>query len=150
MKSEPDEFSIDDLARVGTEPWSGVRNYQARNYMWKTMRVGDGVFFYHSNADVTGIAGIVEVVREGYPDPSAFDAQDDHYDPRSRAEAPTWYCVDVRLLERFAHVIPLPALKANPALADLALVQRGNRLSVMPVSATEWQAVLALRHPHLS
>jgi predicted RNA-binding protein with PUA-like domain len=147
LKSEPEVFSIDDLARARDKRthWDGVRNYQARNMLRDEMKKGDVAFFYHSNADITGIAGIVEVVREGYPDPSAFDPQDDHFDPKSRQDAPTWYCVDVQLVERFAQVITLASLKANPALAELALVKRGNRLSVMPVGEAEWQAILAMR-----
>lgn len=147
IKSEPSVFSIADLeAAPGQRThWDGVRNYQARNWLRDTMRCGDRAFFYHSNAPETGISGIVEVVREGYPDPSAFDPADPHYDPKSRVDNPAWYCVDVRLVERFPEVLPLAALKANAELADLALVRRGNRLSVMPVSPAEWQAILAMR-----
>lgn len=147
LKSEPSVFGIEDLARAPGQRthWDGVRNYQARNWLRDAMKRGDHAFFYHSNAPETGIAGVVEVVREGYPDPSAFDPADPHHDPKSKPESPTWYCVDVRLVERFPAVIPLAALKANPALAGLALVRPGNRLSVMPVTPAEWQAVLAMR-----
>lgn len=147
LKSEPEVFGIADLARAPGQRtlWDGVRNYQARNWLRDSMKCGDLAFFYHSNAPETGIAGIVEVVREGYPDPSAFDPADPHHDPRSRVDAPTWYCVDVRLVERFPRILPLAALKANPALAGFALVKRGNRLSVMPVEAPEWEAILAMR-----
>jgi len=147
IKSEPSVFGIADLEAVPGQSthWDGVRNYQARNWLRDAMRRGDRAFFYHSNAPETGIAGIVEVVREGYPDPSAFDPADPHYDAKSRVDNPTWYCVDVRLVERFSHILSLAALKANAQLADLALVRRGNRLSVMPVTPAEWQAILALR-----
>jgi len=146
MKSEPNEFSIDDLARRArrTEPWDGVRNYQARNMMRDRMRTGDQVFFYHSNCAEPGIVGIMDVVREGYPDATAFDPEDPHYDPKGDPENPRWYLVDVRLVRKLSRTITLAELKADPALADLALVRRGNRLSVMPVSDAQWQHILAL------
>lgn len=147
MKSEPNEFSIDDLkARPEqTEPWDGVRNYQARNMMRDEMQLGDLVFFYHSNTKVPGIVGIAEVVRTGYPDPTQFDPEDSHYDPKSDPDKPRWYLVDVKFRERFSRTISLDELKANPALAEMPLVRRGNRLSVMPVREQEWQAILAMR-----
>lgn len=146
LKSEPDTFSIADLARRPgrTEHWDGVRNYQARNYLRDGMRRGDLAFFYHSSCAVPGIAGIVEIVREGYPDFTAFDPGHPHYDPGSTPDKPRWYMVDVRLRRRFKHVISLQELKACPALAGMRLLARGNRLSVLPVTAAEWSAILAL------
>jgi|SRR5690625_301327 len=144
MKSEPNEFSIDDLKALPnqTEPWDGVRNYQARNMMRDQMQVGDQVFFYHSNTKVPGIVGIAEVASASYPDPTQFDPEDAHYDPKSDPEKPRWYLVDVKFKERFPRTISLHELKANPALAEMPLVRRGNRLSVMPVDEQEWQAIL--------
>jgi predicted RNA-binding protein with PUA-like domain len=146
LKSEPDVFSIADLARRPgrTEHWDGVRNYQARNYLRDGMRRGDLGFFYHSSCAVPGIAGIVEIVREGYPDFTAFDPDNPHHDPASTPDKPRWYMVDVRLRRSFKHVISLQELKACPALAGMQLLARGNRLSVMPVTAAEWSAILAL------
>jgi predicted RNA-binding protein with PUA-like domain len=145
MKSEPDEFSIDDLARVGTEPWSGVRNYQARNYMWKQMRVGDGVFFYHSNAVVPGIHGLASVASTPYPDPTQFDPRSDYFDARSTREEPRWWLVDVRFERKLARAISLDELRAHAeALDDFPLLRRGNRLSVLPVSAAQWNHILSL------
>ena len=144
MKSEPHEFSIDDLAKVGTEPWSGVRNYQVRNSMRDDMHVGDGVLFYHSSADPTGIAGIAEVAREAYPDPTAFDPGDPHYDAKSRPDAPTWLMVDVRAVERFPRLVTLEQLRADPVAAGMQALRRGNRLSITPVTAEEWDAVRRL------
>ena len=145
MKSEPDTFSIDDLAcKAGqTEHWDGVRNYQARNFM-RAMNAGDRAFFYHSNCAEPGIVGIVEIVRTAYPDPSAFDRKSPYYDPKSSRDRPRWYMVDVRLLRRLQRLIPLGSIKRNPRLATMHLVQRGNRLSVMPVTAAQWQAILKM------
>jgi len=146
MKSEPAEFSIDDLAAQSnqTDHWDGVRNYQVRNMMRDQMQVGDQAFFYHSNAKPPGVAGIVEIVRAGYPDHTAFDPNDPHYDPKSDPDNPRWFMVDVRLVRTMARLIPLNELKANPALADMPLVKKGNRLSVMPVSEAQWHAILAM------
>lgn len=146
MKSEPAEFSIDDLAAQPdqTDHWDGVRNYQVRNMMRDQMKVGDQALFYHSNAKPPGVAGIVEIVREGYPDHTAFDPDDPHYDPKSDPDNPRWFMVDVRLVRRLERLIPLTELKANPALAEMPLVKKGNRLSIMPVSEAEWQAILAM------
>ncbi len=144
FKSEPGEFSIDDLARRQTEPWDGVRNYQARNMMRDQMRVGDQAFFYHSNCELPGIVGLMKIVREGYPDETAFNPEDKHYDPKSDPEKPRWYRVDVGFVEKFSRVISLSELKQYPELAGLALVRRGNRLSVMPVSPEEWAFILKL------
>lgn len=146
MKSEPSVFSIDDLKqRPGrTEPWDGVRNYQARNMLRDQMRVGDQAFFYHSSCDVPGIVGVMEVVKSGYPDASAFDRNNPHYDPNSDIRTPTWYSVDVRYVKTFKRTLSLTELKQHPALADMALLRRGNRLSVMPVSAAQWRFIRAL------
>lgn len=146
MKSEPGEFGIDDLALRPdqTEPWDGVRNYQARNMMRDQMKIGDGVFFYHSNCEVPGIVGRAEIAREAYPDPTAFDPHHKHYDPKSRPEQPAWLMVDVRFVRKFRRTITLAELKDHPELEGLALVRRGNRLSIMPVSEAQWDFILSL------
>jgi len=144
MKSEPDVFSIDDLKRVGVEPWDGVRNYQARNMMRDQMKLGDQVFFYHSNTKVPGIVGIMEVVREGYPDDTAYNPESKYYDPKDSPEKPRWYRVDVRYVRHTSRVITLYEMRQDPALQDMPLVRKGNRLSVMPVSEAEWQHILEL------
>ncbi len=144
MKSEPDAFSLDDLEAVDSEPWDGVRNYQARNMMRDEMRVGDQVFFYHSNCKEPGIVGLAEVVREGYPDHTAFDPEAKYYDPKSDPDKPRWYMVDLKFKRRLKRTISLQELKARPELADMPLVRKGNRLSVMPVSAADWDFILGL------
>jgi predicted RNA-binding protein with PUA-like domain len=146
MKSEPEVFGIAHLkARPKrTEPWNGVRNYQARNTMRDQMRCGDQAFFYHSSCAVPGIVGIMEIVREGYPDSTAFDSSDDHFDPRSDPQKPIWYCVDVRYVRSFKRTLSLTELKTHRELHAMPLVQRGTRLSVMPVSAAQWRFILAL------
>lgn len=145
MKSEPDTFSIDDLARVGIEPWNGVRNFQARNFM-RQMQVDDGVLFYHSNTDVPGIAGIARVASTAYPDETQFDPHSDYYDPRSTRENPRWDLVDVAFERKLERVIPLEEIKrhADALGEDFALIRRGNRLSVLPVSAAQWKFLLNL------
>lgn len=146
MKSEPDAFSIDDLVNMPdqTEHWDGVRNYQARNLMRDRMKVGDQAFFYHSNCKVPGIVGIMEVVREGYPDHTAFDPQSKYFDPKSDPGKPRWMMVDIKYIRHTERAIPLAELKEQPALASMALVRKGNRLSVMPVSESEWQHILSM------
>ena len=144
MKSEPDAFSIDDLARVGTEPWNGVRNYQARNFMRDGMRPGDGVLFYHSNCAEPGVVGLAEVASEAYPDPTQFDRGSDYYDPKSTPEQPRWLLVDVAFKRKLRRTITLAELKEEPRLEGFALVQRGNRLSVLPVTKAQWQCILSL------
>ena len=146
MKSEPEEFSIDDLNRRPgkTEHWDGVRNYQARNFMRDEMKRGDQVFFYHSNCDEPGIVGIAEVVKEGYPDFTAWDPKDKHYDPKTDPDNPRWMMVDIKFVRKLGNTISLKALKANPALKNMRLIQRGNRLSVMPVEKREWQEILKM------
>ena len=146
MKSEPDEFGIDDLKACPkkTEPWDGVRNYQARNMMRDQMRKGDRIFFYHSNCAEPGIVGIAKVAREGYPDPTAFDPEDKHYDAKSDPDNPRWFLVDVKYVRKTERTISLQELKLHPELEELALVRRGNRLSVMPVSDEHWDFILSL------
>ncbi|WP_372177158.1 EVE domain-containing protein [Xanthomonas axonopodis pv. phyllanthi] len=146
MKSEPDTFSIDDLERVGTEPWNGVRNYQARNFMRDGMQVGDGVFFYHSNCKVPGIVGIAKVASAAYPDDTQFDPSSDYHDPKSTREDPRWMLVDVAFERKLARTISLDEIKQQAdALGEgFALIARGNRLSILPVTATQWKLLLAM------
>ncbi len=147
MKSEPDEFSIDDLAAAGTTPWFGVRNYQARNFMRTAMRPGEQAFFYHSSCPEPGIAGICEICSPAYPDASQFDPKSPYYDPASRPESPRWMNVDVRFVAK-TRLVGLPELRADPRLAGMRTLRKGNRLSITPVEATEWRAVLDLMdHP---
>ena len=145
MKSEPDEVSVDDVARMPgrTVPWFGVRNYQARNFMRDEMRVGDGVLFYHSSCPEPGIAGIAEVASAPYPDATQFDPKSPYHDPKSSREAPRWTLVDVRLVRK-SRLLPLAVLLATPALATMRVLQRGNRLSITPVAPGEWRTVLGL------
>jgi predicted RNA-binding protein with PUA-like domain len=144
MKSEPDECSIDDLARLPlqTVPWTGVRNYQARNFM-REMRLGDLAFFYHSSCPQPGIAGIVRISRLAYPDATQFDPSSKYFDAKSKQEAPRWEHVDVQLVRKLP-LISLAALRASPSLANLTILQRGNRLSITPVDPVHWDQVLAL------
>ena len=144
MKSEPDTFSIDDLKRKKREAWDGVRNYQARNFMRDDMRVGDGVFFYHSNCAEPGIAGLAEVASDAYPDPSQFDPNSKYFDPGSSRDNPRWMLVDVKFVKKLKRTISLKELQADPALVEMPLVRKGNRLSVMPVAAAEWRHILTL------
>jgi predicted RNA-binding protein with PUA-like domain len=145
VKTEPSECGIDDFARKpeGVIPWDGVRNYQARNFLAK-MREGDLVFIYHSSCKRIGIAGIVRVVKSAYPDPSQFNPESPYYDPKSTAEKPRWQAVDLQFERKLPALISLDTLKAMPELSELALVRRGSRLSVMPVSDAEWQQILHL------
>jgi predicted RNA-binding protein with PUA-like domain len=144
MKSEPDAFSIDDLAKVKREPWSGVRNYQARNFM-RQMQPGDGVLFYHSSTAVPGVVGIAEVATEAYPDPTQFQKKSDYYDPKSKPEEPRWSLVDVAFVRKLDRVIALEELRAvADKLEGLALLQRGSRLSVSPVTPAQWKTILSL------
>ena len=146
MKSEPDAFGINDLYNKPnqTEHWDGVRNYQARNMMRDAMKLGDQVFFYHSNCEQPGIVGIMEVVKEGYPDFTAFDPDDAHFDPKSDPDKPRWMMVDVKFVKTLSRTISLRELKARQELVNMAVVRAGNRLSIMPVSANEWQFILGL------
>lgn len=144
MKSEPDEVSIDDaLAAPGqTVPWTGVRNYQARNFMRDGMRIGDGVLFYHSSCAEPGIAGIAEIAGTVYPDPTQFDVASKYCDPKSSREAPRWMLVDVRALRK-TRLLGLPELRGIPELADMQILKRGNRLSITPVTPAEWRCIIA-------
>ena len=137
MKSEPDAYSIDDLERDGRTPWDGVRNYQARNFMRDDMREGDVVFFYHSNIPEPGIVGEGTVCSKSYPDPTACDPKDSHYDPKSRPDAPRWFLVDVCFRARYDTPVLLADLRADPMLGDMQVARRGNRLSITPVTAAE-------------
>jgi predicted RNA-binding protein with PUA-like domain len=143
LKSEPEMTSYADLERAPkrTTHWDGVRNYQARNTLRDLMKKGDRCFFYHSNADPTGIAGICEVVREGYPDFTAFDPAHEHFDPKSRSEAPTWYMVDVKAVRAMPRIITLQELKGLKGLEKMVLLQKGSRLSVQPVTVREWAVI---------
>ncbi len=144
IKSEPDEFSIDALAKVKSEPWSGVRNYQARNFMRDGMQVGDGILFYHSNCAEPGVVGLAEVASEAHPDPTQFDKHSDYYDPASKPEEPRWLLVDVRFKRKLKRTITLSELKGHEELEEFTLVRRGNRLSVMPVTRAQWNFILGL------
>ena len=141
MKSEPHVFSIDDLRKKRSEPWDGVRNYQARNYM-REMAKGDLALFYHSNAKPPGVAGVCRIVSEAYPDPTQFDRKSEYYDPKSTKENPRWSLVDVAFVEKFDEEIPLQALKDDPALEGMRVVQKGSRLSVQPVEKKHFKHVL--------
>ena len=144
MKSEPDAFSIDDLKRKGQEAWDGVRNYQARNFMRDGMNVGDKVFFYHSNCAEPGIVGIAEVATDAYPDPSQFDPKSKYFDAGSSRDNPRWMLVDVKFVKKLKRTISLKELQSEAALAEMALVRKGNRLSVMPVEAADWRHILGM------
>ncbi len=146
MKSEPGEFGIDDLESRPhqIEPWDGVRNYQARNMLRDDMETGDLVFFYHSNCETPGIAGIARIVREAYPDPTAFDPNHKHYDPSSKPDNPRWFMVDVQFVRKLKRTITLSELKDKQELEGLALVRKGNRLSIMPVEEKMWNFILTL------
>jgi predicted RNA-binding protein with PUA-like domain len=146
FKSEPEAFSIDDLAQAPrkTTFWDGVRNYQARNFLRDTIQVGDRVLYYHSNAEPPCVVGSAEVVKAGYPDHTAFDPEDCHYDPKSDPDNPTWYMVDIRLLQKFPQQLSRTDLAACEDLADMMVLKRGSRLSIQPVTAAEWRAILRL------
>ena len=143
MKSEPRVFSIEDLAQSPkqTTCWDGVRNYQARNFLRDDARVGDLVLFHHSNADPVGVAGIAKVVRAGYPDPFQFDKRNKYFDPKSKPENPTWITIDVGFVEKFVEIVSLSTLKSMPGLEKMVVTQRGSRLSVQPVTPTEWAQI---------
>ena len=144
MKSEPDEFSIDDLVKAPkqTTPWFGVRNYVARNFMRDTMRVGDGVLFYHSSCAVPGIAGIARVASKPHPDESQFEHKGHYYDPKAKREDPRWMLVDVKLVKK-TRVMPLDEMRTHAELAGMITLKRGNRLSITPVTEAEWKFILA-------
>ena len=144
MKSEPSTYSIADLKRDRTTYWSGVRNYQARNFMRDQMRIGDGVLFYHSNVEPVGIAGRAEVVKAGYPDHTAWDKKNKYYDSKSLSDRPIWFMVDIRFAQVCREVITLERLKEISALKTMAVLRKGNRLSITPVTSEEWGIILKL------
>jgi predicted RNA-binding protein with PUA-like domain len=142
MKSEPSEFSIDDLVRDGSVPWFGVRNYQARNFMRDQMKVGDGVLFYHSSCPEPGIAGVAEIGRLAYPDATQFDPDGKYFDPKATPERPRWFNVDVKVVRK-TRLMPLSEIRAYPELANMRVLARGNRLSITPVDPDEWRFILS-------
>jgi predicted RNA-binding protein with PUA-like domain len=146
LKSEPGAFSIDDLAaeKNKTTCWDGVRNYQARNFMRDDMKIGDKVLFYHSNAKPPGVVGTAKIVKESYPDFTAFDAKNKHFDPKSKQDSPTWFMVDIKLDKKFKRLIPLDELKGLKALDGMVLLQKGSRLSVQPVSKKHFELIVKL------
>ncbi|PIQ11503.1 MAG: EVE domain-containing protein [Ignavibacteriales bacterium CG18_big_fil_WC_8_21_14_2_50_31_20] len=144
VKSEPSAYSIDDLMHDKITHWDGVRNYQARNYMRDEMKLGDKVLFYHSNAEPIAVVGVCEVAKEGYPDFSAFDPEDKHFDPKSKIDSPTWIMVDIKIIEKFIRPVALDEIKGNSKLQNMKLVQRGNRLSVMPIDKNEFNEIMKL------
>ena len=146
MKSEPGAYSIDHLERDGKTCWDGVRNYQARNFMRDEMNTGDRVFFYHSNTEVPGIVGLAKIASAPYPDPEALNPASRYYDPKSTPDDPRWFLVDIRLVRKFDCPIPLRSIKSHAlTLGDFPLVRKGNRLSVMPVNADQWDFILSLQ-----
>ncbi len=146
MKSEPSAFSINDLKRMGLTHWDGIRNYQARNYM-KTMQAGDEAFFYHSSCEIPGIVGMMKVLKTAYPDHTAFDPNDLHYDPKSSADHPRWEMVDMAYVRAFPETISLTRLRAIPALEEMVILRKGNRLSITPVTKKEWETICGLSGP---
>jgi predicted RNA-binding protein with PUA-like domain len=144
MKCEPDAYTIDDLARDGKTSWEGVRNFQARNFLRDQMQVGDGVLFYASNADPSGVTGLAEIVREAYPDPFAFKKGHTYYDEDSRSDAPTWFSVDIGYVETFPSIVPLDTLKNTKGLENMMVTKKGSRLSIQPVTKAEFDIVTRL------
>ena len=144
MKCEPAAYTIDDLARDGVTGWEGVRNYQARNYLRDDMKPGDGVLFYASNAEPSGVVGLAEIAREGYPDPFAFKKGHRYHDEKSKKDEPTWFTVDVRFVEKFADVVPLDEIRAQRSLAAMMVLRKGSRLSIQPVTRAQFYAVVNL------
>lgn len=146
FKSEPETFSIDDLSRrpKQTEHWDGVRNYQVRNLLRDEIKVGDQGFFYHSSCEVPGVVGIVEVVKNGYPDPSALNFESKYYDPKSTPDHPRWYMVDVKLVKKFPRIITLKELKQHSKLKSMLILRKGNRLSITPITKEEWKVIVEM------
>ena len=147
FKSEPGSYSFDDLVRDGVAEWDGARNYQVRNFLRDEIREGDGVLFYHSSSDPRAVVGTATVVRNGYPDHTAWDPASDHPDPKSTPDNPTWYMVDIRAVERFSTPVTLEGMREVPQLADMMLLRRGVRLSILPVTPEEWEAIRGLGGP---
>jgi predicted RNA-binding protein with PUA-like domain len=144
MKSEPDTYGIDHLEREKTNMWEGCRSYTVRNFIRDDMKIGDLAFFYHSNAQPSGVVGIMKIISEAYPDPTQFDSKSHYYDPKSKIEEPRWLVRDVEFVEKFPRCVSLAELKANPDLADMLVVRKGQRLSILPVTDREWEIVLKM------
>lgn len=144
MKSEPETFSIDDLRRMRRSLWDGVRNYQARNFMMKDMKVGDQVLFYHSSAEPPGIAGVARVSSSAVPDPSQFNKKSEYFDPKAKPDQPIWYCIEVEFQAAFPKLVPLDKIRENTKLHDLPLLQRGQRLSVQPLSEVQFSLLVEM------
>jgi len=146
IKSEPNVFSIDDLikAKNQTTFWDGVRNYQARNFLRDKMKLNDKIIFYHSNTEPPAAVGICEVVKEGYPDFTAFDPENKHYDPKSKSDLPTWFMVDVKFVSKFSNSVSIESMRKNSKLKNIKLLQRGNRLSVMPITKVEFDEIIKM------
>lgn len=141
MKSEPDAYSIDDLKRDTREHWDGIRNYQARNFMMKEMQIGDTVLFYHSNCKIPGVVGLARVASEAYPDFTAWNPESNYYDPKSTEEKPRWYMVDLEFVKKFPREVPLQTMRETPELEGMRLLQKGNRLSIMPVAEKDFDTI---------
>jgi predicted RNA-binding protein with PUA-like domain len=144
IKSEPDVFSIKDLEKVKQEPWTGVRNYQARNFMWREMQPGELAIFYHSNAKPSGAAGVAEVVSEPYPDPTQFDSKSEYFDPKATEQKPRWWLVDFKHVATFKEFISLEDMKADSALSEMLVCQKGTRLSINPVEKKHFNRVMKI------
>lgn len=146
MKSEPDVYGIEHLQRMPqqTDHWDGIRNYQVRNMLRDDFKPGDMAFFYHSNVKPVGIVGTMEIVGHAYPDFTAFDPEEKYYDPKSDPDKPRWFMVDVQFKQQFSKIITLDELRANPALEDMLILRKGNRLSITPVTARQWQAIMTM------
>jgi predicted RNA-binding protein with PUA-like domain len=144
MKNEPESFSIDDLERVNTEPWDGIRNYQVRNFIRDQMSIGDKAYFYHSSCKVPGIVGMMEICSEAYPDHTAWDPEEHYYDPKSDPENPVWLMVDVKFISKLDEPITLQVLRTHPELEDMRILQRGNRLSITPLDKNHWDYIQML------
>ena len=144
IKSEPDVFSIEDLEKVKQEPWTGVRNYQARNFMWREMNLGELAIFYHSNAKPSGAAGVAEVASEPYPDPTQFDPKSEYFDPKATQDIPRWWLVDFKHVATFKELISLEDMKVDPALSEMLVCQKGTRLSINPVEKKHFNRVMKI------
>lgn len=146
FKSDPDEFSWQDLMKSKNQStfWDGVRNYQARNFLRDEIKKGDGVLFYHSSSNLLAVVGYCEVVKEGYPDHTQFDSKNDHFDPKAKKDNPTWFMVDIKFVKEFEQPVTLDSIKANPKLKAMKLIQRGQRLSIQPITKDEWDEILKM------
>lgn len=144
FKSEPSTYSIDDMMRDVTTYWNGVRNYQARNFLRDDVKIGDQVLFYHSSCEVPAVVGLCEVVKNGYPDFTAFEPKSEYFDPKSKIDEPTWFMVDIKFVKKFKNPVTLQNIKSNPKLRNLKLVQKGNRLSIIPITKDEFDEILKM------